>query len=126
MCRGEPALASKTSCCLQMGDCSSGTCVMAVTGPGSLDTDNFAKLSSTSYTVAVTVRTWSSPAWLEFSAPDLACSIHRQQAESISRTRRPYLCTLSLPWLYLLSAHAHLSCDLLPLPPQAVSLCCAG
>ena len=62
---------------------------MAVTGPGSLDTDNFAKLNATSYTVAVTVRTWSSPAWREFSASDLACSIHNQQADVISGTLRP-------------------------------------
>ena len=99
--------------CLQMGDCSNGTCAMAVTGPGSLDTDNFAKLNATSYTVAVTVRTWSSPAWREFSAPDLVCSIHSQQAEGISSTSRPRCCTLSLRLFrrHLLLAQAHVSCD---------------
>ena len=75
--------------CLQMGDCSNGSCAMAVTGPGSLDTDNFAKLNATSYTVAVTVRTWSSPAWLNSSTPELACSIHSQPAEIILSTPSP-------------------------------------
>ena len=54
---------------------------MAVTGPGALDTDNFAKLNATSYTVAVTVRTWSSPAWLELSARALACSIRGKSSQ---------------------------------------------
>lgn len=44
-----------------MGDCSNGTCDMAVTGPGSLDPDNFAKLNATSYTVAVTANSETEP-----------------------------------------------------------------